>query len=155
MTGGLRHLPCSLTRRLHSVVRLAHPTESLVRPALTGFPCPSNAFAAGRSYLCFSRAGIAQEIHREPRATTQVLLGAVDLDIAPARPGATSPAGRIWCRGGTPIHADLAVHPKDGMTAADVSFAVVSPSRARLIGGSAEAQGTIEQSGLVVAMKRV
>ena len=125
----------------------SHPDIRTDAAGRSSFRIPSNAFAAGRSYLCFSRAGIAQESHREPRATTQVLFGAVDLDIAPARPGTTSPAGRMWCRAGTPIRAELAVHPKDGITAADVSFAVVSPSGGRLIGGSAEAQGTIERSG--------
>jgi alpha-amylase len=111
------------------------------------FQLPSNAYQNGQSYLCFSRAGFNQPVPRPRLATTQVFFGAADLDIAPARPGATVDAGRIWCDAGTPISAALSVHPIDGMTTANVNFVVAGPSGHTLIAGAGEAHGTVADRG--------
>jgi len=49
------------------------------------FTVPANAFSRGQSYLCFSHAGIAGATAIAPRATTQTIFGASDLDTPPAR----------------------------------------------------------------------
>jgi alpha-amylase len=48
------------------------------------FTVPSNAFSSGQSYLCFSRAGLDAPNRVSPRATTQSIFGAPDLDVMPA-----------------------------------------------------------------------
>lgn len=111
------------------------------------FRIPSNAFQNGQSYLCFSRAGFTQPVQRMPRATIQTFFGAPDLDIAPATPGVTVEAGRIWCQHGRPINASLHVRPVAGMTAANVRFAVVAPSGHTLIAGTGTAHGTVAETG--------
>jgi alpha-amylase len=111
------------------------------------FRVPSNAYQNGQSYLCFSRAGISERVPRPGRATTQVFFGAADLDIAPATPGRTVDAGRIWCAAGTPITATLAAQPHGGMSAADLRFAIVGPSGHPSVVGVNQAHGTIAERG--------
>ena len=65
------------------------------------FTIPANAYCGGQSYLCFSRAGADQPLHLHPRETTQVFIGAEDLDIAPAAPGDLSAIGRIYVEAGS------------------------------------------------------
>jgi len=111
------------------------------------FRIPSNAFQGGQSYLCFSRPGYTAPINRTPRRTTQTFFGAADLDTAPATPGRSVQTGRIWCRAGTPIRAELVVIPRDGMQTRDVSFAIQSPSGETLAAGSTHAQGVSGATG--------
>jgi len=70
------------------------------------FTVPSNAFASGQSYLCFSRDGFGAAAGLAPRSTTQVFFGAGDLDIAPARNG-DAIVGRIWAAEGTHVLAEF------------------------------------------------
>jgi alpha-amylase len=63
------------------------------------FTIPANAYSAGQSYLCFSRAGSDKQIARHSRRTTQEFFGATDLDIPPATPGAPRVIGRIYVEG--------------------------------------------------------
>ena len=111
------------------------------------FRVPSNAFQNGQSYLCFSRAGLGAPVSRIGRATTQVFFGAADLDIAPATPGASVSVGRIWCAGSSPLSASFSLQPHDGMTEADVLFAIVAPSGHTLVQGEKAAQATVTESG--------
>jgi alpha-amylase len=67
------------------------------------FTIPANAYRSGQSYLCFSRAGGDKPISYQPRRTTQVLFGAPDLDIAPARPGPLRSIARIYVEGNTEV----------------------------------------------------
>ncbi len=67
------------------------------------FTIPSNAFGAGQSYLCFSRAGSDKPITHSPRRTTQEFFGAADLDIPPASPGPLSPIARIFVEKDTTV----------------------------------------------------
>jgi alpha-amylase len=80
------------------------------------FTIPSNAFGKGQSYLCFSRPGHDRAIGLHERRTTQTFSGAPDLDIAPARAGAPTQLGRIWCAAGRPLRATLrhAAGPPNG-----------------------------------------
>ena len=111
------------------------------------FRIPSNAFQGGQSYLCFSRPGFGAPISRIPRRTTQTFFGAADLDTAPATPGRSVEAGRIWCRCGTPIGGDLVATARDGMHTRDVSFAIRSPSGATVAAGSTQAEGVSGATG--------
>ena len=111
------------------------------------FRLPSNAHQDGQSYLCFSRAGFSQPAPRVGRATTQVFFGAADLDIGPAAPGATLNLGRIWCAGRSLLSASLLLQPRDGMTEADVRFAVVGPSGRTLVEGDKAAHATVTETG--------
>jgi alpha-amylase len=111
------------------------------------FRIPSNAFQDGQSYLCFSRPGFGAPVSRPPRRTTQTFFGAVDLDTAPATPGRSVQATRIWCRAGTPLRAELVAIPRDGMQTQDVSFAIHSPSGATRAAGSAHAEGVAGTTG--------
>ncbi len=124
-----------------------HPDIHTDRDGRATFRIPSNAFENGQSYLCFSRANFQHSVPRHPRTTTQVFFGASDLDIAPATPGVQVPAGRIWCKAGTAISAELSVHPTDGMRATDVSFSIASPSGKRLIHGTGNAHGIVKEDG--------
>jgi alpha-amylase len=111
------------------------------------FRLPSNAHQNGQSYLCFSRAGFSQPAPRVGRATTQVFFGAADLDIGPAAPGATLNVGRIWCAGRSPLSASFSLLPRDGMTEADVGFAIVGPSGRTLVEGDKAARATVTETG--------
>jgi alpha-amylase len=124
-----------------------HPDIRTDAAGRATFQIPSNAYQNGQSYLCFSRAGFNEPVSRTARATTQVFFGAADLDIAPATPGATVDAGRIWCAAGTPISASLSLLPRGGMTAADLRFTIVGPSGRQLIAGVSSARGTVAESG--------
>ncbi len=62
------------------------------------FTIPSNAFANGQSYLCFSRAGSDKPIRTRPRKNTQIFYGANDLDIPPVSSAKPVTAGRIYVR---------------------------------------------------------
>src|SRR5262249_55630863 len=105
------------------------------------FRVPSNGFHAGQSYLCFSRAGCDAPVRRIARPTIQTFFGASDLDTAPATPGRSVQPGRIWCRAGTPIRAELAITPHGGMGVGDVSFAVLSPSGETIAASTERAHG--------------
>jgi alpha-amylase len=70
------------------------------------FTVPSNAFASGQSYLCFSRGGLGAAPKLQPRSTTQIFFGAADLDIAAASDG-NRVVGRIWAAEGTRIAAEF------------------------------------------------
>ena len=70
------------------------------------FTVPSNAFASGQSYLCFSREGIGAAPALVPRSTTQVFFGPGDLDMAPALNG-DAIVGRIWAAEGTRVLAEF------------------------------------------------
>jgi alpha-amylase len=74
------------------------------------FTIPSNAFENGQSYLCFSRAGIQNNIPLVKRPVTQVFFGASDLDIGPAANGLLK-VGRIWCDAGIAVTATLKPDP--------------------------------------------
>ena len=124
-----------------------HPDIRTDAAGRATFQIPSNAYQNGQSYLCFSRAGFNEPVPRTGRATTQVFFGAADLDIAPATPGATVDAGRIWCAAGTPISASLSLQPRGGMKAADVRFTIVGPSGLPLVAGVSQAHGTVADSG--------
>lgn len=76
-----------------------------------------------------------------------MFFGAADLDIAPATPGASVDAGRIWCAAGTPISASLSLHLRGGISAANVRFAILGPSGRPLVGGMSQAHGTIADTG--------
>ncbi len=73
------------------------------------FTIPSNAYANGQSYLCFSRANVGLPIPINTRATTQVFFGASDLDIPPALNGQTT-VGRIWCA----ENSEITIHFQPG-----------------------------------------
>lgn len=111
------------------------------------FRVPSNAYQHGQSYLCFSRAGFGQPVSRIGRATTQVFFGAADLDIAPATPGASVNVGRIWCADRSPLSASLSPQPRNGMTEADVRFAIVAPSGRTLVEGDKAAHASVTETG--------
>jgi alpha-amylase len=61
----------------------------------------------GQSYLCFSRTGYSQAFELDERTTTQSLFGAADLDTGPAENAREVRAGRIWCRAGGAVAAQL------------------------------------------------
>jgi alpha-amylase len=61
----------------------------------------------GQSYLCFSRTGYVQEFALSPRTTTQTFFGALDLDTGPAENAREVRVGRIWCRRGSEVKAEL------------------------------------------------
>jgi alpha-amylase len=111
------------------------------------FRIPSNAYQNGQSYLCFSRTGFNEPPRRTGRPTTQVFFGAADLDIAPATPGAKVDVGRIWCAAGTPIKASLSLHPRGGMSASDVRFAIVGPAGHPLAADVGHVEGTVAETG--------
>ncbi len=96
------------------------------------FTLPSNAYASGQSYLCFSRTGQDRANPVTRRATTQVFFGAADLDTRPAGEG-LSPAGRIFCAAGTPIvvRAHLTT---TGWTSASVATVVVTDNAGNILG---------------------
>jgi len=109
------------------------------------FRLPSNAYQNGQSYLCFSRAGMDGPVRRQGRSTTQTFFGAADLDIPPASPGRTVAAGRIWCRSGTAVQAQLVVHGQAGAPAA--TFEILAPSGQSLLHGTATAHATATETG--------
>jgi alpha-amylase len=79
------------------------------------FTLPPNAYQNGQSYLCFSRGGIGGAIQVHGRSTTQVFVGADDLDI-PALRNPSRLVGRIWCREGTQITVTFRVAPGEQAT---------------------------------------
>ena len=66
------------------------------------FTIPSNAFSRGQSYLCFSHSGIDVPNRATARPTTQMIFGASDLDVGPAR-NAQILAGRITAERDVPL----------------------------------------------------
>jgi alpha-amylase len=124
-----------------------HPDIRTDAAGRATFRIPSNAYHNGQSYLCFSRTGVNNPVRRTGRATTQVFFGAEDLDVAPATPGTTVEAGRIWCAAGTPISASLSVEPRAGMTAADIRFTILDPSGRPLMAGANHAHTTVTHGG--------
>jgi alpha-amylase len=84
-----------------------HPDILTDAGGRASFTLPSNAYGGGRSYLCFSRAGVGGPNIVEERTTTQTFFGGSDLDVPPAFPAQAIPSGRIWCAAGKPIEAQL------------------------------------------------
>jgi alpha-amylase len=74
------------------------------------FTIPNNGFNRGQSFLCFSRTGYGQPFSLNGRSTTQVFFGASDLDIPPAKPGATETVARIDCAAHTAVAMEF--HPE-------------------------------------------
>jgi alpha-amylase len=116
------------------------------------FTVPSNASGNGQSYLCFSRTGVGAAPVLRPRSTTQVLFGAGDLYIAPARDGDAT-VGRVWAAEGTRIAAEfrslLAPWPQRASLAVEVlDPAGTSLASARVRSSVAAAlQATVRREG--------
>jgi alpha-amylase len=73
------------------------------------FTIPSNAFAAGQSYLCFAPGGVSQAFTNRARSTTQSYLGLFDLDIRPAMNGTHVLPQRVFCAKGGHISLALSL----------------------------------------------
>jgi alpha-amylase len=101
------------------------------------FTIPSNAFAGGQSYLCFSRAGVKTPFNPVPRRTNQTFFGANDLDI-PAAIDTARDAGRVWCAANSRIQATLRAQGDAGHGGAGVTLDLLAPDGSVL--GSAHAQ---------------
>jgi alpha-amylase len=67
------------------------------------FTIPSNAFANGQSYLCFSRANSDKPIKIKAQKNTQTFYGAADLDIPPVSAAKDAVAGRIYARANSKV----------------------------------------------------
>jgi alpha-amylase len=101
------------------------------------FTIPSNAFAGGQSYLCFSRAGFKTPFNPVPRRTNQTFFGANDLDI-PAASDTARDAGRVWCAANSRIQTTLRAQEDARHVGAGVTLELLAPDRSVL--GSAHAQ---------------
>ncbi|HYP36081.1 MAG TPA: hypothetical protein VEQ62_07055, partial [Stellaceae bacterium] len=116
------------------------------------FTIPSNAFSSGQSYLCFSRTGFGAAPVLRPRSTTQVLFGAGDLDVAPARDGDAT-VGRIWTAAGTRIIAEFRSLLSPWPQRVSLVVELLDPAGASLASarvtssGSAALQATVRRDG--------
>ena len=116
------------------------------------FTVPSNAFSSGQSYLCFSRTGFGAAPVLRPRSTTQVLFGAGDLDVAPARDGDAT-VGRIWTAAGTRIIAEFRSLLSPWPQRVSLVVELLDPAGASLASarvtssGSAALQATVRRDG--------
>ena len=116
------------------------------------FTVPSNAFSSGQSYLCFSRTGFGAAPVLRPRSTTQVLFGAGDLDVAPARDGDAT-VGRIWTAAGTRIIAEFRSLLSPWPQRVSLVVELLDPAGASLASarvtssGSAALQATVHRDG--------
>jgi len=91
------------------------------------FTIPSNAFARGQSYLCFSRAGLDAPNGVVAHETTQTIFGSADLDVAPA--GNTEIVfGRITAQRGTAIKIAFRPDRHGWQTASGVRVVVTDPA---------------------------
>jgi hypothetical protein len=108
--------------------------------------------AAGRGYVCYSRAGIGGGFEVATLTVTQEFEGAADLDLPPAENGKTIQPGRVWCGPKTAIRAVLAV---PGLTQeSEITLEIAGPDGALLAtktvtGEAAEAvlETTAESAG--------
>ena len=96
------------------------------------FTIPSNAFASGQSYLCFSRAGLDGPNQVIRRSTTQTIFGSADLDVMPVRNG-RGQFGRITAAHNSTIQ--LSFRPdRHGWTAASaVRVSLLTPGGTTLV----------------------
>lgn len=77
------------------------------------FTIPSNAFANGQSYLCFSRADSDKPIRVRPRKHTQIFYGANDLDIPGVSSAKPTTVGRIYVK----AKSEVSFSSKEDVTA--------------------------------------
>lgn len=78
---------------------------------------PSNYFGNGQSYGCFSWSGVdSGPIVLTSHPTTQVIFGAVDLDIGPAPINAPLQCGSVYCREGSEITLALSAQAGETVT---------------------------------------
>jgi alpha-amylase len=67
----------------------------------------------GLGYVCYSRPGIGSVFHTHVHSTAQALEGAQDLDIKAAAANETTDVGRVFCKAGTEILAQLSFSAGD------------------------------------------
>jgi alpha-amylase len=115
------------------------------------FTIPSNAFEAGQSYLCFSRAGIGGANSFVARPTTQTIFGAADLDVPPAV-SAQATAGHIAAAGESEL--TLEVRPnRTGWRAGSALHVTATDAKGAVVvdvicsGESAIGQGRTRSTG--------
>ena len=81
----------------------------------------------GFGYIAYSRTGFGRPFAAAPHRVSQVFEGAEDLDLGPARNGATVAVGRIWCVQGSDVIAVLHPHAPEWDPAAEVVFEITGP----------------------------
>jgi alpha-amylase len=91
------------------------------------FTTPSNAFARGQSYLCFSRAGLDAPNAVVTHETTQTIFGSADLDVAPAG-NSEAVFGRITAQKGTAIEIAFRPDRRGWQTDSGVRVVVTDPA---------------------------
>lgn len=91
---------------------------------------PSNAYSAGRSYVCYAPAGVNEPYPIKHRATTQTFVGDPALRIMPCRNGMQTLPQRVWCAAGTTLTLRLAIDRLGVSKAATVQVEAASPSGA-------------------------
>lgn len=101
----------------------------------------------GQSYLCFSRTGYGQPFPLARRSTTQIFLGAVDLDIPPARPGGTTRVGQIWCEAHTQVEAQLDLDRAIAGPAGKAGFRIIDASGETIVSGQHAGSGNTRMNG--------
>jgi hypothetical protein len=90
--------------------------------------------------ICASRGLVTAA---QPRSTTQILFGADDLDIAPARDGEAM-IGRVWAAAGTPIGAEFAAQLARWPARATIVVELTDPAGASLTSARVTSSGPIE-----------
>ena len=76
------------------------------------FTIPSNAFANGQSYMCFSRTGSDKPVEIKPWKHSQIFYGAPDLDIPGSSAAKATTVGRIYVR----AKSKISFSTKDAIT---------------------------------------
>jgi alpha-amylase len=113
------------------------------------FTIPSNAYGHGQSYLCFSWAGMeGSPIEIHTRETTQVIFGAEDLDVPPAKQEAAPVMGSVFAQKGTRIFLSLEL-PKE-VKAEKVLVMVNEPDNSQssdVLGDGGHAAFTVKDTG--------